>query len=130
MSGLHDLEDNHDLYLKIVHGAGKRFEVCVDHYFSQIDGRPPSVTVSSVSHIQWEGRQLSEAEIADIRRAIALIDIRSVPNIARDLNGDCYRLEIKGAAVFARYDWWGSIPSEWQTLGSLVEALRFLAIPK
>ncbi|MDH5216619.1 MAG: hypothetical protein OEX19_02920 [Gammaproteobacteria bacterium] len=130
MSGLHNSEDNHDLYLKIVHGDGRRFEVRVDHYFSRNENQPPCVTVSSNHHLQWEGRELHEAERSRIKRAIELIDIRAAPIVASNLNGDCYRLEIKGAEVFARYEWWGSIPPEWYSLGPLLEALHVLAIPK
>jgi len=130
MLDLYNSEAKSDLYLRIVYGGGRRFEVRVDQYFSQTVGQAPSVTVSSDSHLQWEGRKLCEAERDGIRQAIALIDIRSAPTVASDLNGDCYRLEISGAKVFARYDWWGSIPREWQTLGPLVEALYGLAIPK
>lgn len=130
MSDSHQSEDKSDLCLRIVHGAGGRFEVYVDHYFSLSESQPPSVTVCSDRHLQWEGRELLEAERSLIKRAIGLIDIRAVPTVASNFNGDRYRLEIKGAKVFARYEWWGSIPPEWHTLGPLIEALRILAIPK
>jgi len=129
MPGLHK-EDNCDLYLRIAYGSGRRFEVRVDHYFSQKEGQASSVTIISDSHLQWEGRKLHVAEGVLIRQAIESIDIRSAPTVVSNLNGDCYQLKIKGAKAFARYEWWSSIPLEWQTLGPLVEALRVLAIPK
>ncbi len=85
-----------------------------------------TVSVTSTQHINWEDRALTLNEIQALTSLLQDISIHNNP-IAAKIDGTSYRLEIDINNNYQKYQWWGRLPAEWQSLAPIIERLKSLS---
>ena len=85
----------------------------------------PTVSVKSVSHLNWSDRPLGESQRLSLKALIEKLPASGAPT-STIIDGLTYRLALTTPDMQFNYEWWGQLSDEWQILNDLAELLRSL----